>query len=80
MRLWCHSCARARAAQASNYKAYEMVDYYAPAFDAFDAYTPEGEQQLVEWYDSREKREQRATEPVVVEAYSTAAMVRYYLR
>ena len=55
-----------------------MVNYYAPAFDAFAAYTNEGEQQLVEWYSSREKRHLRSVEPMVIETYSDAAMVEYY--
>ena len=55
-----------------------MADYYAPAFDAFAAYTSEGEQQLVEWYCSREKRHARARDPMLIETYEEAAMVTYY--
>ena len=64
--------------QPSNYKAYLMVDYYAPAFDSFAAYTREGEQQLVQWYQGREKRHLRSSEPMVIETYNEAAMVAYY--
>jgi|EP01043_Picozoa_sp_COSAG02_P037338 hypothetical protein len=55
-----------------------MTDYYAPAFDSFATYTSEGEQQLVEWYCSRERRHARATEPMVMDAYEETAMVAYY--
>ena len=55
-----------------------MVDYYAPAFDSFAAYTREGEQQLVRWYQGGEKRPLRSSEPMVIETYNEAAMVAYY--
>ena len=64
--------------QASHYKAHLMVHYYAPAFDSFAAYTLEGEQQLVQWYETREKRHLRSSEPMVIETYNEAAMVAYY--
>jgi hypothetical protein len=70
--VWCGG------GQTSNYKAYLMTDYYAPAFDSFATYTSEGEQQLVEWYCSRERRHARATEPMVMDAYEETAMVAYY--
>ena len=66
--------------QASKYSEQVMADYYAPALNPLAAYTAEGEQQLVEWYSSRETRHSRGKEPVIAQTYASTDMVDFYQR